>query len=261
MFAERCLPSVMTIVRSAGHFLVSRFRSGVETGSTDREAESLIIERLAEYFPEHGVLSEESGESKSQASFRWIVDPLDGTSNFLLGIPHFSISLALLHQDTPIMGVVYHPFLDLTYAALKGRGAWLNGKKLKPRRRRSLRPVTALILGYGAQESFISSLLTSFLMEKSARLLTNWAPSLDWCMLSEGLIDLLIAYQPGPFDLPAGMLIADEAGAIGMDWTGARCSMHSNHLVAAVDEGLLSDMQPHLLACLQSTTMTEKGAV
>lgn len=135
------LAAAMEMARSAGKVHLKYFRSPelrIDSKLTqadvvtqaDKEAEKIILERISSMFPEHGVLSEESGNARSGPDVRWIVDPLDGTTNFSQGLPLFSVSIAVEVNGEDAVGVVYAPVLDEMFHAVKGQGAYLNGKRI-----------------------------------------------------------------------------------------------------------------------------------
>ena len=96
----------------------------------DRASEAVLLKRISELFPTHSVLSEESGASGSDTSFRWVIDPLDGTTNFRSGLPNFSVSIGVEHNGETVVGVVYAPYLREMFCAVEGEGATLNGKPI-----------------------------------------------------------------------------------------------------------------------------------
>jgi myo-inositol-1(or 4)-monophosphatase len=96
----------------------------------DKKAEKVMIDIIKEEFPEHGFDSEEFGKDGSEKEFVWYIDPLDGTNNYVPGIPYFGSSIALIHKNECIISIIHNPFLNKTYHAIKGFGAYLNGEKL-----------------------------------------------------------------------------------------------------------------------------------
>lgn len=157
---EEYLEAAVAMAREAGTIQLRGFRSGdlgVETKSNlydvvthiDKECEALIARRIAERFPDHSLLGEEGGERGAAGSeWRWVVDPLDGTTNYSQGLPVFAVSIALQHCGQTVVGVVYAPWLDELYTAVKGGGARLVQRGAEPRTLRvaahgvgSLRPV------------------------------------------------------------------------------------------------------------------------
>lgn len=96
----------------------------------DKESEAAIVGYIHEHFPSHGIIAEESGREHDDREWRWVVDPLDGTTNFAMGLPPFCVSIALEHCGEAVLGVVFAPYLNECFYAVKGGGAWLNGKRL-----------------------------------------------------------------------------------------------------------------------------------
>lgn len=97
----------------------------------DRQAEQIVVRALQRAYPDHTFLGEEGGRQGANSDYEWVIDPLDGTTNFLYGIPHFSVSVALKHKGRLAVGVVYDPLRDETFAAARGDGATLNGRRLR----------------------------------------------------------------------------------------------------------------------------------
>src|SRR3989344_548051 len=116
----------------SGYFETALLREVKEDKSfvtaADKESETAILAEIKKHFPDHGILSEESAEQKSSSPYQWVIDPLDGTANFLNGIPMFAVSVAVLKDGQPVAGVVYHPIGDSLYAAAKGKGMTWKGK-------------------------------------------------------------------------------------------------------------------------------------
>ena len=103
--------------------------------NVDKECEEIIIDALHTAYPDHGILGEEHGQAYTSDEFNWIIDPLDGTSNYLHGVPHFSISIALKHKNHLEHGVIVNPILNEEFVASRGKGAQLNGKRIRVRNR------------------------------------------------------------------------------------------------------------------------------
>lgn len=189
-------------------------RDGDLVSNLDKGAEKLIIDCLRTRCPEIPILAEESGLHEARESaWLWLVDPLDGTHNLAIGLPAYVVGVALCHRGLPVVGVVHEPGTRQTWSAVAGGGA------TGPRGRLSLRPpgrgraVVAWTQGYQVQRSDArAGSLKMFLEREAQRTLPLWAPLLGWIMLARGDIDGFIGYRPGLFDLPGGLLIAQEAG-------------------------------------------------
>ncbi|WP_084956481.1 inositol monophosphatase family protein [Thermoactinospora rubra] len=191
--------------------------SGDVVTDLDLAAEKLILERLTGAFPEHAVIAEESGllgESAS-AEWTWLVDPLDGTNNVAIGLPAYVVGLALCRRGRPVLGVVHDPVTARTWSALRGRGAYCStGVRLSPPARPWPHgPLLAWTQGHAvARDDPVVRALKGTLEVAARRVLQLWAPLLSWVMLARGDIDGFIGYRAEAVDLPAGALIAQEAG-------------------------------------------------
>ncbi|MDB9862522.1 inositol monophosphatase [Litorivicinus sp.] len=177
----------------------------------DRNVERLIIELLSAEFPEDGFLGEES--EQIPGGRQWVIDPIDGTSNFLRGMPYFCTTLALVENEQVLGGWIYDPTRDAMYSAEKGQGAFCNGSALRPTWRASF--ATALVgichsSKLTAQE--LANRITGAL-ERGAILRQPGAAALMLCDLASGRLDALFDLHLKPWDSIAGLLIASEAGA------------------------------------------------
>jgi myo-inositol-1(or 4)-monophosphatase len=187
----------------------------------DTAAEALILRRLRAAYPGHRIIAEESGllEGNGEADLVWLVDPLDGTNNVAIGMPVYAVGVALCSGSMPVLGVVHDPVSGRTWSAVRGEGArGPSGAALsldgpgRPGRKEN--PVLAWTQGHqvGRSDPMAFS-LRSILEAHSARLLQLWAPLVAWVMLARGDIDGIVGYRPEIVDLPAGALLAAEAGA------------------------------------------------
>ncbi|MGW6697343.1 inositol monophosphatase family protein [Nocardia sp. NPDC055049] len=193
-------------VKDAGGDLVS---------DLDLGAEEIILRDLRRAFPHHRVIAEESGELRGEPEWCWFVDPLDGTNNLAVGLPVFSIGIALCHFGTPVLGVVHEPMTGNTWSAIRGRGA--AGPHGALRRQVPPRPpgdpVLAWLQGYPVGRTDTTAIALRLALEThSRRLIQLWSPLLCWIMLSRGLIHGFVGYRAGLIDFPAGSLIARECG-------------------------------------------------
>jgi myo-inositol-1(or 4)-monophosphatase len=188
----------------------------------DTAAEALILRRLRASYPGHRVLAEEAGllEGKGGGdSLVWLVDPLDGTNNVAIGMPVYAVGLALCAGSLPVLGVVHDPVSGRTWSAIRGEGARdPSGAPLRldgpGRPGRADNPVLAWTQGHGVKRGDPMVFpLRSMVEARSGRLLQLWAPLVAWVMLARGDIDGIVGYRPEIVDLPAGALLAAEAGA------------------------------------------------
>ncbi|SDF24602.1 inositol monophosphatase family protein [Thalassobaculum litoreum] len=208
--------------------------------TADKQAEKLLYEELKHARPKYGFLMEESGtvEGTDPNKQRWIIDPLDGTLNFLHGIPHFAISVALEEKGEIIAGAVYQPLTDEFYWAEKGAGAYLNDRRLRVSGRRNMQesvmatgiPVTGL---GGDHNTFIAQQLA--VMGATAGVRRFGAAALDLAWVASGRFDGYWEHKLNPWDIAAGLLLVKEAGGYVSDFAGRTEVLESGDVVAAND--------------------------
>jgi len=195
----------------------------------DIESEKAILEILKTKFPKYNIDSEEKGKFNNGSDYTLIIDPLDGTNNFVMEIPNFSVSIALMHKKEAVAGVIYQPIIDQTYFAEKEKGAYLNGKKIKVSNiMNPNRATIAYNCGYKTKRSFIAKSLSNLTNGKHKRITVNWSPAYDYCLLASGKIESVITCQTELCDYAAGKLIAQEAGAKIIDFNGKKEINYSN---------------------------------
>ena len=184
----------------------------------DLAAERLIVGRISDAFPSHRIIAEESGlHDADDSSWTWLVDPLDGTNNVVIGLNTYVVGIALCKDRVPVLGVVHDPVAGQTWSAVRGRGArGPNGPTVSPPYQpASSGPVLAWTQGHGVGRTDETARAMRMVLESGARrVLQLWAPLLSWVMLARGDIDGFVGYRPEAVDLPAGSLIAQEAGII-----------------------------------------------
>lgn len=181
----------------------------------DRAAENIIIDIIQRAYPQHGILAEESGASENTGSeFTWIIDPLDGTTNFLHGFPQFCVSIGVQQEDQVVHGVVYDPIRDELFTATRGRGAQMNGRRLRVSNAEKL---DHALLGTGFPfrefthlESYMTFLRS--LIPHCAGIRRAGAAALDLAYVAAGRLDGFWEYGLKPWDIAAGALFIQEAG-------------------------------------------------
>lgn len=192
--------------------------SGDVVTSLDLAAERLIVGHIREAYPQHRIIAEEAGLlDAAEESWTWLVDPLDGTNNLVIGLSVFAVGIALCENNKPVLGVVHDPVTGQTWSAIRHRGALgPDGATLRPRYRpAAYGPVLAWTQGHGVGATDATATAMRVVLESSARrVLQLWTPLLSWVMLARGDISGFVGYRPEAVDLPAGHLIAQEAGVI-----------------------------------------------
>ncbi len=185
--------------------------------AADMKAEEIIVESLQKSRPDWGFLLEEGGEIKgSDPLHRWIVDPLDGTTNFLHGLPHWAVSIALEHKGQVVAGVVFDPAKDEMYFAEKGAGAWMNDTRLRePGRSKMIESVFATGLPFGGRSDLPETLQDLARLLPACAGVRRWgAASLDLAYVAAGRYDGFWERRLQPWDMAAGLVIVREAGGL-----------------------------------------------
>ena len=201
----------------------------------DKKAEDLIIKTLKNAFPEHGILTEESSEQKTASEYRWIIDPLDGTTNYSHGFPIFCVSIALEKDGEIILGVVCNPMLNELFTAEKGNGAYLNNKKIKVSHISKLsNSLLATGFPYDVRTSPENNINHfSYFAVRAQAIRRAGAAALDMCYVACGRFDGFWELKLKPWDTAAAMLIINEAGGIVTDFGGKPFSLYSGETLAS----------------------------
>src|SRR5450631_2343089 len=197
----------------------------------DRKAEAEIIATIRRSHPDHAFLAEESGRGGGDSEYVWIIDPLDGTTNFLHGFPTFAVSIALQHRGRLQHAVVYDPMRQEFFTASRGDGARLEGKKIRVSSQRTLE---GSLIGTGfpfrAGVSYVDDYLAMLkvVMSSAAGIRRPGAASLDLAYVAAGRIDGFWEFGLSPWDTAAGTLLIQEAGGRVGTATGAEYSLGAN---------------------------------
>lgn len=202
----------------------------------DSQAEAEIIRELKRAFPEHAFLAEESGASgRKNSRFVWVIDPLDGTSNYLRGFPHFCVSIALLENGEPIHGLVYDPTRNELFTASKGSGAYLNDRRLRMGPRTELEGAV-LVTGFAPRErSRLAPQLEAIrqLLGTAEDIRRTGSAALDLAYVACGRVDGYFEAGVKPWDVAAGVLLVREAGGRCCDFRGGVDNLvHSGQMIA-----------------------------
>ena len=234
----------LPLLREAGALLLDRFdgeknvrpkgRANLVT-DVDFEAEALILERLRSEYPDFRVLAEESGESGSADSpYTWIVDPVDGTRNYAIGVPYFATTIALARDGEVVYGATYDPSRDEMFEARRGGGATCNGRHVRVSGRTTLSMATlATDMGYNdAMAGFALQLLDRLWPGMQAVRIMGSA-ALGLAYTASGRADVYFHHCLAPWDIAAGILLAQEAGAVVTDRNGAPISLDSPSIIVA----------------------------
>ncbi|TSA28174.1 MAG: inositol monophosphatase [Ignavibacteriales bacterium] len=200
----------------------------------DKKSEALIIDFIKKEFPGHSVLAEESGEHGTSSEYLWVIDPLDGTTNFAHGFPMFAVSIGVQKNGETICGAVYDIMRDEIYTSEKGSGSFRNGQKLNVSTNDDLQK-SVLVTGFPyniaenpdhAFERFIASL-------KAARAVRRLgSAAIDFCYVASGVFDGFWEVHLHPWDICAGKLIVEEAGGVVTNFAGEKIDIYSKQILA-----------------------------
>ncbi|MCS6832860.1 MAG: inositol monophosphatase [Flammeovirgaceae bacterium] len=236
---------VMRLTAQLRHFLLNEFRSFDRSHAeykglndmvsyVDKECERRIVEYLSRLIPSAGFIAEESGEKHGEG-YIWIVDPLDGTTNFIHGVPLFAISIALMKDDVLQIGVVHEVMQDECFYAVRGEGAFLNGKKIEVSPEKEL--AHALIATGFPYQDFerLEGYLSMFtdLIQKSHGIRRMGSAAVDLSFVACGRVEGFFEYGLRPWDVAAGTLIVEEAGGKVTDFSGGNNGIFGRELLAA----------------------------
>ncbi|MBN1405110.1 MAG: inositol monophosphatase [Candidatus Omnitrophica bacterium] len=226
---------------AVGRILIKNFKKPIIAKSKgdrnlvtaiDLECESAIMKLIKKYFPEDGILSEESPESASSSQFRWIIDPLDGTHNYIRSIDIFGTSIAVEYQKEMVIGVIYMPVTDELYVAHKNNGAYCNNRKISV----SKKPLIDATLIYDSSIRYnIDPMLKGLknLSDKvfNIRMFGSSARHLSY--VAEGKADIDIEFYDKSWDFAAGLLLVEEAGGEATDFKGNKWSADTKEYIAS----------------------------
>lgn len=224
-------------------------KAGEETNlvtELDRRSEAIIIRMIRERYPDHEVLAEESGRNTHTSEYRWIIDPIDGTTNFAQGLPIFAVSIGLEKNGVIVAGVVYDPTRDEMFTAEKGKGAFLNGRAIRVSTTSRLIDST---LATGFPYDIRSNRgnvahFTNFLYEARA-LRRLGSAAIDLCYVACGRLDGYWELSLNPWDMAAGVLLVEEAGGRFTDLEGGPGTIYGKTLLTS--NGRIHDAMVEIL--------------
>lgn len=200
----------------------------------DFESEKAILKTIKKSFPEHQILTEESQQEKRDSSYKWIIDPLDGTTNYAHDFPSYCVSVALEEKKEIILGVVYNPVLDELFTTEKGKGAYLNNEKISVSKTKKLfQSLLATGFPYDIHESDVNNLdhFANFALRAQA-IRRAGSAALDLCYLAMGRFDGFWELKLSPWDTAAGSLLVEEAGGKVTDFSGGKYSIYKKDILA-----------------------------
>jgi myo-inositol-1(or 4)-monophosphatase len=255
MDVDATLALATDLAREAGALALS-MRAGIgvlDTKSSptdvvtaaDRAVEALLVSELASARPHDGILGEEGAGSSGSSGVRWVIDPIDGTVNYLYGIPQWAVSIGVEDSSGSVVGVVYDPSRDEVWQAVRGGGAALDGESLRCSVRTSLaQSLVGTGFGYDENRRARQALLLPSLLPAVRDIRRLGAGSLDLCAVAAGRLDAYYEQGLSPWDLSAGGLIASEAGAV---VSGLRGRPTGYEMVVAAGPGVFQALHDFLV--------------
>ncbi len=221
---EKTKEDVKSLAREVGSYQLEKLdqKLNVSQKSTyldlvsevDKNSEEKIVNWIESNFPEHSILAEESGVSDKDSRYKWVIDPLDGTTNYVHGFPIFSISIALMENETPVLGVIYIPYLKEMYTAVRNKGAYLNGKPIKVNIKSDLKE-SLLVTGFPynlTEDEYNNINIFSTLLLKSRGIRRIGSAAYDLACVAAGKLDAFWELKLSPWDVKAGIVLIREAG-------------------------------------------------
>jgi len=211
----------------------------------DLASEKLIIEKIRQHYPEHGIYSEEAGDESTESDFLWVLDPLDGTHNFIYGLPYYGVSIGLLEKGKPIVGVIYLPETDELVYATKNQGAYINDEKIRV----SKRPFDKAAVFFQSSYPYSDKKPYELIQEvtnhiQSMRIYGVAVESIKY--VAKGCADAYVMHHVRPHDVAAGTLIIEEAGGRVSDFGAKPWRMDSKNWLAS--NGVIHDELLEVLA-------------
>lgn len=231
---------------------VERKHGYEEVSDVDRRAEETIANALKEAYPTHGIVGEEFGGDSEKSPYVWYIDPLDGTVNYLAGLPHFCVSVGLTHRGVPTHGAIIDPIRGEEFHASRGHGAYLNNRRLRVSDNRTL---SLALIASGAPHPGIRRHWGSYLKIQASlgpNIRTerrSGSAALDLAYLASGRIDGYWQLGLKPFDLVAGVVLVREAGGMVADIAGGERFLETGNVVAANSycfKPMLQSIHPNL---------------
>ena len=238
VMVKACRKASKTIIRDFGeieNLQVSLKGPGDFVTASDKKVEKILINELQKARPSYSILSEEIGQINNDKSFKWIIDPIDGTANFLHGIPHFAISIGLEHDDEIICGIVYDPIKDEMFVAEKGNGSYLNNQRMRVSSRSKLKDCI-VFTGGPKFESKSRELTIEEYKKFSSKILIPirklGSASLDMAYVAAGRCDGFWQRNLNYWDIAAGIILVKEAGGFVTDFEGENRYVENKTILA-----------------------------
>lgn len=225
------------------------------TSSSDHEADQIIIDVISDRCPDHDLLTEETGHIDNGSPYKWIIDPLDGSSNFLNHNPFFAVSICLAYENTPITGVIFSPFLEEMAVARRGQGCTVNGRQVSVSETSELEETYIVGCPGGDPDNQRFARMEYALHKKNKDFRKIGSAAVEAYMVAAGRVDAFATLNISPWDVAAGVLCTQEAGGRVSDFHGEEWDLTKTDLLVSngeVHDAVLAEIQaagiPHDLA-------------
>ncbi len=238
------IEDIINISKESGELIRSKFNTNFNlefksnesdlVTEVDKASEKIILDFIKKKYPTHGIITEEGGTSLSKSEYNWVIDPLDGTTNFAHGFPMFAVSIGLQKNGRTIAGVVYDIMQNVIYSAEAGNGAFENDKKINVNDNANLRRAL-LVTGfpYDVAENPENALGKFVAFTKASRGIRRLgSAAIDFCYAAKGVFDGFWEVHLKPWDMCAGKLIVEEAGGLVTDFEGNKIDIFSKKILA-----------------------------
>lgn len=216
----------------------------------DKKSEDIIKDHIKSHFTNHDIMAEESPAERHSSRFLWIIDPLDGTMNYIHGLPSFAISIALAIEENLAMGLIYEPLRENLYSAIRGHGSFKNGKRIHVSSSETLRTIL-IATGFPFRiKDIIDPYLKVFkdLFLRAAGIRRGGSACLDLAHTAEGIFGGFFECALSPWDIAAGALLVEEAGGVVTDFAGKNQYLKTGNIIAGARE-----VQREMLKIIQAT--------
>lgn len=232
-----------TAALKAGQVLTEKFTSiktfqskgrGNVVSEADFAAEKVIKQLISEQYPDFGIISEESEAVKGKSDYQWVIDPLDGSRNYVSGVPHFAVNIALVRGEEILLGLTYDPSRKEIFTAVKGNGAYLNGKQVWVGKAADIKnSLVGLDMGYNDARGKDALTLLNALWPGMQSIRVMGSAALGLAYVAAGRLDIYFHHNLYPWDVAPGILMIQEAGGVITDRNGNPMNYEIGHLIAA----------------------------
>jgi myo-inositol-1(or 4)-monophosphatase len=258
------LKKTIDIAKEAGNVIRDGFRNNIsiefKTDETnlvtniDKAAEKVITDFIKKEFPNHSIIAEESGSNTKLSEYTWVIDPIDGTTNFAHGLPIFSVSIGIQKNNKTIIGVIYDVMRDVIYSAEKGSGTYENDKKIIVNQNSKLKE-SVLVTGfaYDRKDGYSEAVkLFGEFLARTRAVRRLGSAAIDFCYVASGVFDGFWEANLSPWDVCAGMLIVEEAGGRISDFSNNSIDIFANQFLAT--NGVIHDEMIRIIKNAKQTT-------